>query len=62
MTGNEGSGVIRGIGVFVDKPADDDVNSDPLFAAFNDAVTPLVAEPPNRVEMELVLLHLFTAD
>ncbi len=58
VVGDEGSGVVRGIGVFADRPAADQVNSDPEFASFNDAVAPLLAEPPERVELEL--LHLFT--
>jgi len=58
VLGDEGSGVVRGIGVFVDRPAADSVNSDPEFAAFNDAVAPLLASPAERVELELV--HLFT--
>lgn len=58
VVGDEGSGVVRGVGVFTDRPAADRVNSDPEFAAFNDEVTPLLAEPSQRVELEL--LHLFT--
>jgi quinol monooxygenase YgiN len=58
ILGDEGSGVVRGIGVFTDRPAADSVNSDPQFAAFNDAVMPMLASPPERVELEL--LHLFT--
>ncbi len=57
VVGDEGSGVVRGLGVFTDRPAADSVNSDPEFAAFNDAVAPMLANPPERVE--LVLLHLF---
>ena len=57
ILGDEGSGVVRGIGVFTDRPAADDVNSDPEFAAFNDAVGPMLANLPERVELEL--LHLF---
>ena len=57
VVGDEGSGVVRGLGVFKDRPAADSVNSDPEFAAFNDAVSPLLATPPERVELEL--LHLF---
>jgi quinol monooxygenase YgiN len=48
---------VRALGVFTDRPAADQMNSDPEFAAFNDAVAPLLATPPNRVELEL--LHLF---
>jgi quinol monooxygenase YgiN len=58
VVGDEGSGVVRGIGVFTDRPAADRVNSDSEFAAFNDAVRPLLATTPERVELEL--LHLFT--
>jgi quinol monooxygenase YgiN len=58
ILGDEGSGVVRGIGVFTDRPAADSVNSDPEFAAFNDAVGPMLASPAERVELEL--LHLFT--
>jgi quinol monooxygenase YgiN len=58
ILGDEGSGVVRGIGVFTDRPSADSVNSDPQFAAFNDAVTPMLASPPERLELEL--LHLFT--
>ena len=57
VLGDEGSGVVRGIGVFTDRPAADSVNSDPQFASFNDAVAPMLASPPERVELEL--LHLF---
>jgi quinol monooxygenase YgiN len=58
ILGDEGSGVVRGVGVFADRPAADRVNSDPEFAAFNDSVAPMLAGPPERVELELV--HLFT--
>jgi quinol monooxygenase YgiN len=58
VIGDAGTGVVRGIGVFTDRPAADRVNSDPEFAAFNDAVAPMLAGPPERVELEL--LHLFT--
>jgi quinol monooxygenase YgiN len=57
VVGDEASGVVRGLGVFTDRPAADRVNSDPEFAAFNDAVAPLLAAPPERTEFEL--LHLF---
>jgi quinol monooxygenase YgiN len=60
VLGDEGSGVVRGIGVFTDRPAADSVNSDPEFAAFNDAVEPMLADQPDRVELEL--LHLFSRD
>src|ERR1700759_2262235 len=55
---DEAEGVVRGIGVFTDRDAADDVNSDPEFAAFNDRVGPLLASPSERVELQL--LHHFT--
>jgi quinol monooxygenase YgiN len=58
ILGDEASGVVRGIGVFTDRPAADSVNSDPEFAAFNDAVAAMLSDSPKRVELEL--LHLFT--
>jgi quinol monooxygenase YgiN len=60
ILGDEASGVVRGVGVFTDRPAADSVNSDPEFAAFNDAVAGMLANPPERVELQL--LHLFTKD
>ena len=57
VVGDEGSGIVRGLGVFTDRPAADCVNSDPEFAAFNDAVAPMLATPAERVELEL--LHRF---
>jgi len=60
VLGDEASGDVRGIGVFTDRPSADRVNSDPKFAAFNDAVAPMLAEPPTRVELEL--LHQFNRD
>jgi quinol monooxygenase YgiN len=60
VTGDEGRGVVRGIGVFTDREAADAVNADPEFAAFNDAIEPLLAGPAERVELEL--LHLFSVD
>ncbi|MCU1451739.1 MAG: hypothetical protein JWP02_3909 [Acidimicrobiales bacterium] len=58
ILGDEGSGTVRGIGVFTDRPSADSVNSDPQFAAFNDAVSPMLATQPERVELEL--LHLYS--
>lgn len=60
VLGDEASGEVRGIGVFTDRPSADRVNSDPKFAALNDAVAPLLAEPPTRAELEL--LHQFNRD
>ena len=58
VVGDEGSGVVRGLGVFSDRESADRVNSDPEFAAFNDAVASMLSDTPKRVELEL--LHLFT--
>ena len=58
VVGDEASGVLRGVGVYDEKDSADAVNSDPEFAAFNDAIAGLIAAPPERTELEL--LHLFT--
>jgi quinol monooxygenase YgiN len=58
ILGDDGSGLVRGIGVWESKDAADSVNSQPEFAAFNDAIAPLLAIPADRVELEL--LHAFT--
>jgi len=60
VIGDEASGLVRGIGVWADKDSADAVNSNPEFAAFNDAIAPLLAEPADRTELSL--LHLFTRD
>jgi quinol monooxygenase YgiN len=54
VIGDEASGLVRGIGLFDDRQAADDVNSDPEFASFNDRVAPLLATPPERVELKLL--------
>jgi quinol monooxygenase YgiN len=58
VVGDEASGLVRGIGVWDDRESADAVNSNPEFAAFNDAIAPLLAQPADR--MELSLLHLFS--
>ena len=60
ILGDDASGIVRGIGVFTDRPAADNVNSDSEFAAFNDAVAAMLADTPKRVELQL--LHLFTGE
>ena len=60
VVADEGSGLVRGLGVFTDRTAADSVNEDPEFAAFNDAIEPLLAAPPERIELEL--LHLVSRD
>ncbi len=57
IVGDEASGVVRGVGMYTDGSAAGSVNSDPEFAAFNDAVAPMLAGVPERVELEL--LHQF---
>ena len=54
VIGDEASGLVRGIGVFDDRQAADDVNSDPEFASFNDRVAPLLASQSDRVELKLL--------
>ncbi|MEX0992249.1 MAG: hypothetical protein WD004_08295 [Actinomycetota bacterium] len=57
---DEASGVVRGLGLYETREAAESVNSDPGFAAFNDSIGPLLAEPADRREYSL--LHLFSAD
>jgi len=57
VVGDEASGIVRGLGVWVDRESADAVNSNPEFAAFNDAISPLLAQPADRAELSL--LHLF---
>lgn len=54
IVGDEGEGIIRGIGVFTGREEADAVNSDPEFAAFNDRINPLLAGPSERVELQLL--------
>jgi quinol monooxygenase YgiN len=58
VLGDEASGVVRGVGVYTDREAADATNSDPEFASFNDRIEPLLARPPERVELKL--LHQFS--
>jgi quinol monooxygenase YgiN len=58
VVGDEADGTVRGIGVWEDRESADAVNSDPAFAAFNDAIDPLLAEPAERTDLSLV--HLFS--
>jgi quinol monooxygenase YgiN len=55
---DEAAGEVRGLGVYDTREAADAVSSDPQFAAFNDAVAPLLAETPNRHEYSL--LHFYS--
>ena len=54
VVADEASGLVRGIGVYTDREAAEAVNSDPEFAAYNDRIEPLLASPPERVELELL--------
>ena len=54
VVGDEASGVVRGIGVYTDREAADQDNSDPEFASYNDRIAPLLASPPERVELQLL--------
>jgi quinol monooxygenase YgiN len=54
VLGDEASGTVRGIGVFDDRQSADAVNSDAEFATFNDRVAPLIAQPSERVELQLL--------
>jgi quinol monooxygenase YgiN len=54
VVGDEGSGIVRGMGVFNDRGDADEVNSDPEFASFNDRVAPLLASPSERAELRLL--------
>ena len=45
---------MRGIGVYTDREAADEVNSDPEFASYNDRIEALLASPPERVELQLL--------
>jgi len=53
VIGDEGEGVVRGIGLFKDQESADSVNSDPEFASFNERIAPLLASPSQRVELQL---------
>ena len=58
ILGDEGEGVVRGIGVFSDRDSADAVNDDPEFATFNDKIGPLLESPSERVELQL--LHRYS--
>ncbi len=57
ILGDEAGGVVRGVGVWTDREAADDVNSDPEFASFNDRIGPLLSSPSERVELQLLHYH-----
>ena len=54
VVGDEGAGVVRGIGIYGDHEAAAAVNSDVFFGAFMDAIEPLIEGAPNRMLLDLV--------
>ena len=58
VVGDEGAGVVRGIGVYGDHDDAAAVNSDVFFGAFMDAIEPLIEGAPSRVLLDLV--HAWT--
>ena len=57
ITGDPASGLIRGIGVFTEKQIAADVYSMPFFAEFNDSISELITETPERSELDLIHLY-----
>ena len=53
IVGDEGSGLVRGIGVYSDHDEAAAVNSDSFFGDFMDAIEPLIEGAPNRVMLDL---------
>ncbi|MDA3021721.1 MAG: hypothetical protein O2943_03495 [Actinomycetota bacterium] len=53
VVGDEGSGIVRGIGVYGDHAEAAAVNSDVFFDAFMDAIEPLIEGAPSRVLLDL---------
>jgi quinol monooxygenase YgiN len=54
VVGDEASGLVRGIGVYTDREAAEEVNSDPEFASYNDQIESLLASAPERIELQLL--------
>lgn len=54
VVGDEGVGVVRGIGVYGDHDEAAAVNSDVFFGAFMDVIEPLIEGAPSRVLLDLV--------
>ncbi len=54
IVGDPGQGLVRGIGIFDSQEAAEAVNSDVIFATFNDAIAPLISAPPQRVILDLL--------
>lgn len=53
IVGDEGTGIVRGIGVYRDHDEAAAVNSDSFFGDFMDAIAPLIEGAPNRVLLDL---------
>jgi hypothetical protein len=54
IVGDPGAGLVRGIGVFDTADAAAEVNSDVIFARFNDKIASLISAPPERTILDLV--------
>jgi len=54
VVGDEGSGIVRGIGVYGTQDEAAAINSDAFFGAFMDSIEPLIEGSPNRVLLDLV--------
>jgi hypothetical protein len=54
VVGDEGAGIVRGIGVYSDHAEAAAVNSDSFFGDFMDAIEPLIEGAPTRVLLDLV--------
>lgn len=57
VVGDPASGTVRGIDVFDNAKHAEAVNSNPIFAKFNDHVAHLITGSPERTELQL--LHSF---
>ncbi len=54
VVGDPGQGIVRGIGVFNTASDAAAVNSDQIFANFNDQIAPLISGNPDRVLLDLL--------
>ena len=53
IVGDEGTGIVRGIGVYRDHDEAAAVNSDSFFGDFMDSIATLIEGAPNRVLLDL---------
>jgi quinol monooxygenase YgiN len=58
LIGDEGRGIVRGIGVYSNKKQADIVNSKPVFANFIDSIHDLIEGAPERSALHLA--HTWT--